>query len=767
MKRLLLLLLFFTSLIKAQTVFIPDTAFKNYLKTNTCSNTTGLAATNADVDTNNNGEIEVAEALAVKTLIVGAFPETTITNLQGLEAFVNLERITLQTSNALWADYNLFPNLIYLKHNAKPFNTSLVCTLYVTGLSNLKYIIVGSGRNVTDFYNMASLTSLEELDISENRFNSNTFNNLPVSLKKLKVQNNCNTCASGANSLEGIMDFSYLVNLVELDISRNDLTGLVLNMPNLTTLNCDLNAFVNLDLFNLPSLVSVRCLGTDLVSVNLKDGVHNNLSTLLLTGQSSFKYICKDEDDIVPATTLLTTNYCTIYPSNYHYDVHGSNKLDLNNNGCSAADTNFPNLRFSVLSNGTTSASLIADASGTFHIPVLEGIHTITPVLENPAFYNVTPTSVQVEFSPISTPAVQNFCITPNGNHQDLEVVLIPTSSARPGFDATYKLVCRNKGNQSISGHVELDYGDGPYVTEFVSATPAASTAAAGLLTWNFTNLLPFETRTILITFNLNSPSDVPPLVAGTYIGMQAIIYPLVTDEIATDNYSYLKQLVVNAYDPNDKTCLEGDAVSPAMIGNYVHYVIRFENTGTFPAENVIVKDMINTSKFDPGSLVPLYGSHSFVTRVTDTNKVEFIFENINLPFDPATNKGYFAFKIKLKDNLVVGDTFTNQASIYFDYNLPVVTNNESTVISALGTAGFTIDNSVAVYPNPAKNNVTVNADSDIRSVQLFDVQGRVLETDLVGEAQFNMDISKYTHGVYFLKITTGNGIKTQRILKE
>jgi hypothetical protein len=765
MKRLLLLLLFCTGLVKAQTVYIPDVAFKNYLKNNTCSNTTGLAAANADVDTNNNGEIEVSEALAVKTLVVGAFPETTITNLQGLEAFTNLERITLQTSNALWADYNLFPNLIYLKHNAKPFNTSLITWLKVAGLSNLKYIILGSGRNVSEFYPITALTSLEELDISGNIFNSNTFDNLPPSLKKLKIQNNCSSCAPGANSLEGIIDFSYLVNLVELDIYNNEVTDLILNLPNLTTLNCDGNAFVNLDLFNLPSLVSVRCQGNDLVSVNLKDGVHNNLSTLLLMEQSSFKYICKDEDDIIPATTLLTTNYCTIYPSNYRFDVHGSNKLDLNNNGCSATDTNFPNLRFSVLSDGTLE-SVIADVSGSYHIPVLAGIHTITPVLENPAFYNVAPASVQVEFSAISTPAVQNFCITPNGNHQDLEVVLIPTSPARPGFNATYNLVYRNKGNQSISGHADMDYSGESNVMEFVSAAPAASTAAPGLLTWNFTNLAPFETRAVLISFHLNSPSDVPPLVAGDQLGMQAIIYPLTNDEITADNYSNLKQLVVNAYDPNDKTGLEGDAVGSYMIGNYVHYVIRFENTGTFPAENVIVKDMIDTSKFDVGSLVPLFGSHSYVTRVTDTNKVEFIFENINLSFDPATNKGYFAFKIRLKDNLAVGDIFTNQASIYFDYNLPIVTNNESTIISALARPDFTIDNPVLVYPNPAKNNLTVNADY-IRSIQLYDVQGRVLETDLVGDAEFNMDISKYANGVYFLKITTDKGIKTQRILKE
>ena len=48
----------------------------------------------------------------------------------------------------------------------------------------------------------------------------------------------------------------------------------------------------------------------------------------------------------------------------------------------------------------------------------------------------------------------------------------------------------------------------------------------------------------------------------------------------------------------------------------------------------------------DLNSLVPVSGSHSFVTRIISGNKVEFIFESINLPFDDFNNEGYVAFKI-------------------------------------------------------------------------------------------------------------------------
>src|SRR5690606_35290187 len=153
------------------------------------------------------------------------------------------------------------------------------------------------------------------------------------------------------------------------------------------------------------------------------------------------------------------------------------------------------------------------------------------------------------------------------------------------------------------------------------------------------------------------------------------------TDETPQDNTAALNQTVVNSFDPNDKTCLEGNVVTPDIIGQFVHYVIRFENTGTFAAENIVVKDIIDTAKFDVNTLVPLSGSHSFVTRITNINQLEFIFENINLPFDDTNNDGYVAFKIKTKPTLQVGDAFSNTASIYFDYNFPIVTNTATTTI--------------------------------------------------------------------------------------
>src|SRR5690606_34795541 len=110
--------------------------------------------------------------------------------------------------------------------------------------------------------------------------------------------------------------------------------------------------------------------------------------------------------------------------------------------------------------------------------------------------------------------------------------------------------------------------------------------------------------RNILLTYNVNSPSEIPPVNGGDELTFGATVFPVIGDDTPYDNAFGLKQTVVNSFDPNDKMCLQGAVATPAVIGNYVHYLIRFENTGTFAAERVEVTDFIDATKFDLSTLV-------------------------------------------------------------------------------------------------------------------------------------------------------------------
>lgn len=156
------------------------------------------------------------------------------------------------------------------------------------------------------------------------------------------------------------------------------------------------------------------------------------------------------------------------------------------------------------------------------------------------------------------------------------------------------------------------------------------------------------------------------------------------------------------------------------------------------------------------------------VRTVININKVEFIFEGINLNArsgtPPVGGHGDVLFKIKTKPTLTNGESVLNKANIYFDYNFPIITNDAITTFSTLSSQVFKIDESVSVSPNPANAIINIKANSEIKNIELYDVQGIILETVL---DVISLNISDKTNGIYFLKITTENGAKVEKIIKE
>lgn len=74
---------------------------------------------------------------------------------------------------------------------------------------------------------------------------------------------------------------------------------------------------------------------------------------------------------------------------------------------------------------------------------------------------------------------------------------------------------------------------------------------------------------------------------------------------------------------------------------------------------------------------------------------------------------------------------------------------------------------SIKVYPNPATFMITVSSGNyPIESIEVIDVQGRILFTKLVNDIVVKIDLSNYQKGTYFLKVTTQLGSKVEKIIK-
>ncbi|MCF2220309.1 T9SS type A sorting domain-containing protein [Chryseobacterium sp. PS-8] len=472
--------------------------------------------------------------------------------------------------------------------------------------------------------------------------------------------------------------------------------------------------------------------------------------------------------------SLVSTNYSTnqiwkldtsnILPQ-YSF-IEGYTRFNINGGNCDNLTTPFTGLKLKAQNNNGTFSESLSNQQGYYRI-ILNNLPqtTLTPELENPQYFNVTPSTVNVSFNNGNS-FIQDFCITPNGTHNDLEVKIIPLNQARPGFVANYKIVYFNKGNTILSGSVNVSYPNNKVV--YQSSMPVFDTHQNNILTWDFTNLAPFQQKEILVNFTVNTPTNpTSPVNVGDILSFTSNILPVANDETPNDNTFGLRQTVVNSVDPNDKICLEGTAIDQSMAGNYLTYLIRFENTGTANAVNITLKDVIDTTKFDVESIKPKSASHPYRMIINDGNKMQVFFENIQLPFQPADQRhGYFLFKIKSKASISAGDILRNKAEIYFDYNSPVITNEYQTLVQgSLSTNEILDDVNLTLYPNPVSGVLNIKAKEQIKKVEIFDASGRLVKIVIGNDNLIN--VSEFKTGNYLIKINTTQKIYTTKFVKK
>ncbi len=792
MKKFYLLLITFGLFysVNAQIINIPNANFKAKLLAASPSNyiAFGTNSQYIKIDANSNGQIEVSEALMVQRLDVGS---SFINSLVGIEYFTNLTFLDCNTNTLSALDVSALVNLTELdcsSNNITSLNVDSLVNLYeldcsynnlttlnINGLDNLHDVAAEWNQTMNSFYisNCSSVYSVNLLGCALTSFGGSdcpALHDIDVRQNQLTTLDLTGFSAvwyldCGNNALTTLIlgDSDY----INLSAFGNQLSSIEWGADRIFNLNCSDNLFTAIDWSGFKG--TLNCSNNNLISLNVKNG---SFIAPQFTGNPNLTYICADEagSEMVNILSQIASEnlvnchvntYCSFVPGGEFYTMTGNARVDADLNGCSATDPGFANMKYKV-TTGSQTTYHYGGSAGSHFIPLPALNYSVTPILENPSYFMVSPATVSLPFQTTPVSLLKDFCLVPQGNHQDLEISIIPLNAARPGFDADYKLLYRNKGNVTMSGTITLQYEE-PKV-DFVSSSPFPASQASGLLTFNYSDLAPVQTGEILFTMNVNTPMETPPVNNGDELNFGVTIGPTAGDEVPFDNSFGLKQTVVGSFDPNDITCLEGVTVGPELVGQYVHYLIRFENTGTYAAENVVVMSLIDQTKFNLASLIPIDASHSFITRMTN-NKVEFIFENIDLPFEDATNDGYILFKIKTVPTLTIGQSFSGAASIYFDFNYPIVTNTATTTIELLNIEQPDFSSFIKIYPNPANDqlNISMPAGNEIRAITIFDALGRsVLEA-----SQDQIDISDLSPGTYFLKIDSFFGPAIRQFVKK
>jgi len=357
--------------------------------------------------------------------------------------------------------------------------------------------------------------------------------------------------------------------------------------------------------------------------------------------------------------------------------IKGRVFIDLNGNGTKdAGEIFYDEVKVKSERNGYQRWSI--PYNGVFANQVDSGTLTTSVSLNYP-YFTVVPATKQSTFSGYFLVDSVDFALQPIPGKHDVAIDIIPVIPARPGRNSSYKLYYRNPGTEIASGKVQLIIDT---LTSFVNATPVPDQILGDTLIWNYVNLQPFTSASINV--DLSVPAS-PAANSGDTLKYRASIDPLVNDLTPGNNSSVLKQRVVNSYDPNDKgeNHAGGIKLTDVSAGEYLTYVINFQNLGTDTAFNIVIRDTLDAN-LDWNTLQIIGTSHAAALQVSDGNKCAWTFSNIKLPYsainEPASH-GFIAFKIKPRSTVVAGDIIRNTASIYFDFNTPVVTNSVATQV--------------------------------------------------------------------------------------
>ncbi len=225
---------------------------------------------------------------------------------------------------------------------------------------------------------------------------------------------------------------------------------------------------------------------------------------------------------------------------------------------------------------------------------------------------------------------------------------------------------------------------------------------------------------------------------------------------------------VVGSWDPNDKTGYPLGFGPEHFIRpeTELEYVIRFQNTGTDTAFNIVVRDTLSAG-LNPATFRAGNSSHPYTLSILDENRLVFHFDNILLPDsfvnEPASH-GYLTYKISQTAGNPLGTVIENRAAIYFDFNLPVLTNTTRHEIGDLphlslsshAAAHLTEPTSLQIQPNPASvTDILKLAEpiSDGAHWRLIDSSGRIRASGQIQNQQIIHSGSELKPGAYWLEV--------------
>ena len=481
----------------------------------------------------------------------------------------------------------------------------------------------------------------------------------------------------------------------------------------------------------------------------LAPGDHSIYQRLSMAQGSNYYTWCAD-------LTTFTIPDLGMGCGNVNGSVYVDNDVDCDLEG---SDTRIPGAILAFLPGPYYS---MANSNGVYSINLPPGAYTVEHQAVDVAQYCPAPPA------PVNVIGTQTVDIADTSVIPLDAEVMIASGAARPGFQLNYGIQLSNL-TPANSGATSTVMIFDPAVT-FLSASPSPTSVNGNILTWNQNTLGAFQQRSIQVRFQV--PPDVG--LIGTVLNASVTLTTQNADSDPANNTVATSVEITGSYDPNDKVATTSSGASSSSYfidaDEWVDYTIRFQNTGTDTAFNVVVTDTL-PSTLDPSSILWGATSHGCMRSLTGHGIVKFIFPNILLPdsnVNEAASHGFASFRIKPHLPIVAGTVIENSANIYFDFNEAVIT--EPSVLVAEFSTGISHEHEVTLglSPVPVREKLLLSCKIPIASMVIVGLDGREAFHRNVYGSTMEIDVADATAGTYVLVATLTDGtVVRERFIKQ
>lgn len=409
---------------------------------------------------------------------------------------------------------------------------------------------------------------------------------------------------------------------------------------------------------------------------------------------------------------------------------------------------------------------LITDTSG-FIARVYPGDYSVVPNV--PQYWDITNSDTSYNVNVTYNEHIDNldFGLFPNLSIDSIETS-ITSAPTRCGFEVPFHIDYFNNGTNTSNGMISFKVDDS---CNLVSFSIPPDSAANNTYFWFYENLSPLQGG------NINAIIEMPGVesIGDSVTFVSKSYYDTDQNELIQSDLNLYTSQINCAYDPNDKLVVPSGVGDDhqTLIGSNFEYTIRFQNTGTDTAFNVLVTDTIDIN-LDLSSLKIISSSHACDIIVNNSSReVKFNFENILLPdslTDEINSHGFIKYKIDhhpLEENSVI----LNTANIFFDFNPPIVTNTTQNTMVFLVSNNHEVYSNLSkinVYPNPTGYRLNFNTSLEISSIQLYSSTGQLVKNTNIQSRSTNfITVNELQNGIYFYVIKDANSkeLQTGKIL--